>query len=84
MFFFDQKVTNLKAWELYLGNALWTFFIGIILVLVIKLLDIFGLEKTPLGDIIHRTGEVIGARQNVANEVLDPSADAQNNPASYS
>ena len=70
MFFFDQKVTNLRAWELYLGNALWTFFIGILLVLAVKLLDIFGLNKTGLGEIVQRTGEVIGARSDVANEVL--------------
>lgn len=73
MFFFDQKVTNLKAWELYLGNALWTFFIGIILVLTIKVLDIFGLEKTGLGEIVQKTGEVMGARQQIANQILDPN-----------
>ena len=71
MFFFDQKVTNLRAWELYLGNALWTFFIGILLVLAVKLLDIFGLEKTGLGEIVNKTGEVIGARADVANDILD-------------
>lgn len=72
MFFFDQKVTNLKAWELYLGNALWTFFIGILLVLAIKVLDIFGLEKSNLGEILEKTGQVIGARANIANEIIDP------------
>lgn len=71
MFFFDQKVTNLRAWELYLGNALWTFFIGILLVLAVKLLDVFGLEKTGLGEIVNKTGEVIGARADVANDILD-------------
>ena len=73
MFFFDQKVTNLRAWELYLGNALWTFFIGILLVISIKLLDIFGLNNTGLGELVQRTGTVIGARSDVANEVLEPN-----------
>ena len=71
MFFFDQKVVNLRAWELYLGNALWTFFIGILLVLAVKLLDVFGLEKTGLGELVNKTGEVIGARSDVANDILD-------------
>ena len=71
MFFFGQKVTNLRAWELYLGNALWTFFIGILLILAVKLLDVFGLEKTGLGEIVSKTGEVIGARSNIANDILD-------------
>lgn len=76
MFFFDQKVTNLRAWELYLGNALWTFFIGILLVVAVKLLDVFGLQKTGLGEIMHRTGEVIGARADVASDIIDPSQDS--------
>lgn len=71
MFFFDQKVTNLRAWELYLGNALWTFFIGILLVIAVKLLDIFGLDKTGLGELVNKTGEVIGARADIANDILD-------------
>ena len=71
MFFFDQKVVNLKAWELYLGNALWTFFIGLVLVLTIKVLDVFGLEKTGLGELAQKAGQVMGARSGVANDVLE-------------
>ena len=77
MFFFDQKVVNLKAWELYLGNALWTFFIGLVLILTIKVLDVFGLENSALYDIAQKAGQVMGARSGVASDVTSIEADME-------
>ena len=40
---FMKKVTELKAWELYTGQSVWFFFIGIVLFLIRYVLN-----KTPL------------------------------------
>tara|TARA_X000000368_G_C22761076_1_gene592773 strand:+ start:221 stop:466 length:246 start_codon:yes stop_codon:yes gene_type:complete len=40
---FMKKVTELKAWELYTGQSVWFFFIGVVLFLMRYILN-----KTPL------------------------------------
>ena len=70
MLFFTEKVVNLKAWQLYLGNAFWTLFVGLILLILAKVLGIFGLDSNAITNILHRAGQISHARSpNVLSEL---------------
>ena len=56
MFYFTQKVVELKAWELYLGNAFWTLFVGILLMIIAKVLGLVGLDTASVDNILNRAG----------------------------
>ena len=62
MFYFTEKVVDLKAWELYIGNAFWTLFVGIILIVFVKVLDLLGLENKTVDHIAHDIGSITYAR----------------------
>ena len=62
MFYFFERVVELKAWQLYLGNAFWTLFVGIVLMVVAKILGVIGLESEAVASILHRVGVISGAR----------------------
>lgn len=62
MFYFFERVVELKAWQLYLGNAFWTLFVGIVLMVIAKVLGVIGLESEAVATILQRVGVVSGAR----------------------
>lgn len=62
MFYFDSPVKDLKAWQLYLGNAFWTLFVGLLLLLIGKILGLFGLDHGAVSQILSKVGTVAQAR----------------------
>ena len=75
MFYFTERVVELKAWQLYLGNAFWTLFVGLILLVVAKVLGLFGLDNNAVDNLLDRAGQIAEARNpevltGLANQVL--------------
>ena len=62
MFYFNDKVVNLKAWQLYLGNAFWTLFIGLLLLVIAKVLGMVGLESEAVDNLLSKAGQITQAR----------------------
>lgn len=62
MFYFTDKVINLKAWQLYLGNAFWTLFVGLLLLVIAKVLGLVGLESDSVDSLLSKTGQIAQAR----------------------
>ena len=62
MFYFMENVTDLKAWQLYLGNAFWTLFVGLLLLIIAKVLGLVGLETDAIDNLLHRIGGIAEAR----------------------
>ena len=62
MFYFTENVVDLKAWQLYLGNAFWTLFVGIILMVVAKVLGVIGLETEAVSGLLNRVSDITHAR----------------------
>ncbi len=61
MFYFTEDVIQLKAWQLYLGNAFWTLFVGLVLLIIVKVLGLVGIQSDTLRNIIHETRHLTGA-----------------------
>ena len=75
MFYFTERVVELKAWQLYLGNAFWTLFVGLILLVIAKVLGLFGLDNNAVDNLLDRAGQIAEARNpevltGLANHVL--------------
>jgi len=75
MFYFTQRVVELKAWQLYLGNAFWTLFVGLLLLMIANVLGIIVLENDVVNNLLKKTGHITEARNPVvltelANQVL--------------
>ena len=62
MFYFTENVIDLKAWQLYLGNAFWTLFVGLFLLVLAKLLGLVGLDHSALDTLLHKAGTIAHAR----------------------
>ena len=62
MFYFDDRVVNLKAWQLYLGNSFFTLFVGIVLLVLAKFLGLLGLENRSVDELLAKAGEIAQAR----------------------
>ncbi len=62
MLYFTERVVELKAWQLYLGNAFWTLFVGLILLILGKVLGVFGLDTSQITNLLSRTGQIVDAR----------------------
>ena len=62
MFYFTEKVVNLEAWQLYLGNAFWTLFVGLVLLIIAKVLGMVGLESEAVDNLLSKAGQISGAR----------------------
>ncbi len=62
MLYFTERVVELKAWQLYLGNAFWTLFVGLILLVLAKILGVFGLDTSQINNLLTRTGQITDSR----------------------
>lgn len=62
MFYFNENVIDLKAWQLYLGNAFWTLFVGLFLLILAKLLGLVGLDNATMDLLFHKAGSISHAR----------------------
>ena len=62
MFYFMENVSDLKAWQLYLGNAFWTLFVGLLILVIAKVLGLVGLETDAIDNLLHRIGGITEAR----------------------
>jgi hypothetical protein len=58
----NDKVVNLRAWQLYLGNGIFTFAVGITLMLIASLFNMFGLNNGAINNILKAAGTISGAR----------------------
>ena len=72
MFYFTEDVIQLKAWQLYLGNAFWTLFVGIVLMLIAKVLGMVGVHSDALESILNQTGHLTNA--DSTNQIRDYSS----------
>ncbi len=57
-----DNVIDLKAWQLYLGNAFWTLFVGLFLMILAKLLGLVGLDNSGLNQLVQKAGSIAHAR----------------------
>lgn len=73
---FTEKVVNLRAWQLYLGNGIWTLFICLVLMLLGKLFGLLGINSGQVTDLLHKAGAV--ATDKNANGVLHNRESYQN------
>ena len=58
----NDKVVNLKAWQLYLGNGIFTFAVGLVLLIIAKILGMTGIHSDTLNKVLSATGRVTQAR----------------------
>ena len=62
--FLTDKVVNLRAWELYLGNSIYTFLVGIIIIILSKLFGLFGGHNKKIDKILDTVGSVAGGSRS--------------------
>jgi hypothetical protein len=60
---FSKPVVELKAWELYTGQSVWFFFIGIVFYILKYLLDMTFLGKNKQFQSVYKVVEKIGSGQ---------------------
>lgn len=60
---FMRPVMELRAWELYTGQSIWFFFIGIVFYLIKYLLDMTFLKKSQNFQAAYKVVEKIGSGQ---------------------
>lgn len=60
---FMKPVTELKAWELYTGQSIWFFFIGIVFFLIKYLLDMTFLKGSQRFQSAYRVVEKVSTGQ---------------------
>ena len=60
---FLKPVVELKAWELYTGQSIWFFFIGIVFYILKYLLDMTFLGKNKQFQSVYKVVEKIGSGQ---------------------
>jgi hypothetical protein len=58
----NDKVVNLRAWQLYLGNGIFTFAVGLVLLIIAKLLGTTGIHSETLNKLLSATGRITHAR----------------------
>ena len=61
--FFTRRVTELKAWQLYTGQSVWFFFIGIIFYILKRILDMTFLKDNVQFQSAYTVAENIGSGQ---------------------
>jgi hypothetical protein len=60
---FSKPVVELKAWELYTGQSVWFFFIGIVFYILKYLLDMTFLGENKQFQSVYKVVEKIGSGQ---------------------
>ena len=65
---FMRPVTELKAWELYTGQSIWFFFVGIVFFLIKSVLDMTFLKNNQRFQSAYRVVEKIGSGQARPND----------------
>jgi hypothetical protein len=60
---FMKPVVELKAWELYTGQSIWFFFIGIVFFLIKYLIDMTFLKSSQRFQSAYRVVEKVGTGQ---------------------
>lgn len=60
---FSKPVVELKAWELYTGQSIWFFFIGIVFYILKYLLDMTFLGENKQFQSVYKVVEKIGSGQ---------------------
>ncbi len=65
---FMRPVADLKAWELYTGQSIWFFFIGIVFFLFRYLLDMTFLKKNTTFQKAYRVVEKVGTGEASAKD----------------
>tara|TARA_Y100000389_G_C17433894_1_gene504342 strand:+ start:1333 stop:1578 length:246 start_codon:yes stop_codon:yes gene_type:complete len=60
---FMKPVTQLKAWELYTGQSIWFFFIGIIFFILKYLIDMTFLKGNSRFQSVYKVVEKVGTGQ---------------------
>tara|TARA_B100001175_G_C19331520_1_gene552777 strand:+ start:264 stop:530 length:267 start_codon:yes stop_codon:yes gene_type:complete len=63
-----RDVKELKAWQLYAGQSIWFFFVGIVFYLVKSILDMTYLSKNKIFTSVYKVVESIGTGQAGADE----------------
>ena len=60
-FFFNQKVCDLKTWELYIGFVLLQILIGLVVTLLVGVFDLAGI-RGALSQLVRQFAVVMNAR----------------------
>jgi hypothetical protein len=65
---FMKNVKDLKAWQLYAGQSIWFFFIGIVFYFIKSILDMTFLSKNRMFKSAYQVVESIGTGQAGADD----------------
>jgi hypothetical protein len=65
---FMKDVKDIKAWQLYAGQSIWFFFVGIMFYLVKSILDMTFLSKNKTFTSAYKVVESIGTGQAGADD----------------
>lgn len=60
---FMRRVSEMKAWELYTGQSIWFFVVGIAFYLLKYLLDMTFLRSSPRFQSAYKVVETVGSGQ---------------------
>jgi len=66
-----KPVTELKAWELYTGQSIWFFFIGIVFFLLKYLIDMTFLKDSTRFQSAYRVISKVGSGQALPQDGAD-------------
>lgn len=78
MLYLTDKVVNLRAWQLYLGNAIYTFLAGFVLLILARLLGFFGLDSSAVNNILGKVGQISGAKYHQGVQSQENAVQGQN------
>ena len=68
---FMRPVSELKAWELYLGHSIWFFYIGIVFFLIKYLLDMTFLQRSQGFQSAYKVISKVGSGQALPKDGAD-------------
>lgn len=68
--FLTDKVVNLRAWQLYLGNSIYTFLVGFIIIIISSLFGAFGGHNRKIDQLLDKVGYLAGGSRSGAYHVM--------------